>query len=269
MKTIIICCNYNEGRTGNLERCLTYLQQAKLPNTIVGIIDNASKDNSKDIIDKYKANNVIDYVLMAPKNFGKAKGLNMLFKQLLTLYDISSQDLVLHIDSDIAMYKNYIKDAEYCFKTYPNCQLFISNGSSILNEFKKDNLHIFDYNKLQNTPDNNYQFMPMCPGICGCIWTMKVWSFCYVNYYRENLGKNGTSAIYGGDDGLLNLDLLQLFKYTPASVYLNPNEYHYHPKTNDIKYQEWKNTQNALIAAKLFNNDQNADDELAGKGFFD
>ena len=78
MKTIIICCNYFEGKTGNLEETLKCLQKNKLSNTYISVVDNNSKDNSLEILKKYKDLNVIDYAIVTDRNVGKAKALNIL-----------------------------------------------------------------------------------------------------------------------------------------------------------------------------------------------
>jgi hypothetical protein len=99
---------------------------------------------------------------------------------------------------------------------------------------------------------------------------MTAGSFCCVNFYRENLGKNGKPAIYGGDDGFLNYDLLCL--YQNQSIYLNPHKVHYHPQCENQEYANWKIQQNSLISKKLFGNNINLNEinELqADVGFFD
>lgn len=272
MKTIIISCNYNEGKSGKLEKCLLNLAKNKLSNTIICVIDNASKDNSKDIIKKFVDNNTIDLAIVLDKNIGKAKALNTLFRTALNRFKIESDDLVLHLDSDVSMYSNFIEEGEYCFLNYNSCELFISLGSTDPNNFKFDNYHQFDLNATYNCQNSEYSYMPLCPNICGYIWTMKVSSFINVNLYRENLGKNGMSAIYGGDDGLLLYDLLIYFYrrlQKQVYVYMNKNKFHWHTNSDDQAYIEWKQKQNKYIQQRIFNNDKTANDLLSDKGFYD
>jgi hypothetical protein len=94
---------------------------------------------------------------------GKAKALNILFKHMLLNFDISSQDLVMHIDSDISVYSEYIAEAEYCFSTYKDCKLFISYGTNNLITKEHDNCHKFNSNRLSHV--DNYAHMPFCTGI--------------------------------------------------------------------------------------------------------
>ena len=120
MKSIILCCNYNEEKTGNLERCLKSLQQNKLENTIIGIIDNGSKDNSINLISDYVKNKTVDVCIQSLKNLGKPKALNSLFKYMLGAYEIRKDDLCIHLDSDI--------------KIYNNCSSVVSLNNSIISE---------------------------------------------------------------------------------------------------------------------------------------
>jgi hypothetical protein len=83
---------------------------------------------------------------------------------MLSHYDIASQDLVLHIDSDIQLYDGYINDCEYCFQNFLDCKLFISYGKENINDETIDNCHQFNKKLLQNK--DNYQYMPMGLGIC-------------------------------------------------------------------------------------------------------
>ena len=99
------------------------------------------------------------------------------------------------------------------------------NNFLIENNFNFDNYHQFDLNTTYNCQNSEYSYMPLCPNICGYISTMKVSSFINVNLYRENLGKNGMSAIYGGDDGLLLYDLLIYFYQHAAKSNYERNFY--------------------------------------------
>lgn len=264
MKSIILCCNYNEEKTGNLERCLKSLQQNRLENTIIGIIDNGSKDNSINLISDYVKNKTVDVCIQSLKNLGKPKALNSLFKYMLGAYEIRKDDLCIHLDSDIKIYNNFIKESENCFEKFNDCYLFISKGSNIEEKFNYDNGHWIDKNKIINV-NEDFQKIPGQLGIQGCVWTLKCCSFLEVNLYRENRGKNGKSAIYGGDDGFLAYDLLM--KNKEKFIYMHKNKFHFHPPVLDKEYKKWKDEQN-ILTGKLNRTDDDFKN-LAEKGFYD
>lgn len=264
MKTIILCCNYNEGKTGNLKRCLETLKRNKLENTIIGLIDNASKDNSLEIINEYIKDKTIDVFIANAKNMGKAKALNSLFKYILITYPIEYEDICLHIDSDIKMHDNFISDSEKCFTKFDDCYLFFTKSSSVENEFVDKHIHMIQDEEYIDV-DDEFQKVHRGPGIAGCIWSMKVKSFLEVNMYRENAGKNNNSAIYGGDDGYLVYDLF--LKNINKFAYVHKTQYHYHPPCQDEEYQKWKVEQNIIIGKFIKSKDEN--DFIADKGFYD
>ena len=261
MKSIVISCNYNEEKTGNLEDCLKHLQETKLNNTIIGMIDNNSKDNSVSLIKKYKDNKTIDLAFQLPQNIGKARALNILFKQLLLHYDISSQDLVIHLDSDISLPKEYIKDSEHVFNTFNDCILYLTLSSKDKNTFIYNNGHQFDLNLFKMTDKPPYKSMPICTGINGGILSMKCSVFHFVNYYNEYFRIDGKPTIYGGDDAYLILQLSRYFKN--YKVYINSNLFHYHPEPIDIEY--WKIDQ----VKKLQIQGINGTTQLDNKGYYD
>lgn len=264
MKSIIICCNYNEGRTGNLKRCLESLKQNKLENTIITIIDNGSKDNSIEIIDEYLKNKTVDIFIANSKNLGKPKALNSLFKYMLITCGIEYNDICIHLDSDIKIYDNFIEESEKCFSKFNDCYIFFSKGSSSINEYVNDHGHFFTENELINVNDE-LQKIYKGPGIQGCCWSMKVKSFLEVNMYRENRGKNGNSAVYGADDGFLIYDLF--VKNRDKYAYVHKTKFHYHPPVLDEEYKKWKETQNNLTGK--INQTAEDNDLLAEKGFYD
>jgi glycosyltransferase involved in cell wall biosynthesis len=264
MKSLILCCNYNEEKTGNLERCLKAFQENKLENTLIGIIDNNSKDKSVELINEYVKNKTIDGFISSSINLGKPKALNALFKYMMGAYKFYKNDICIHVDSDIKMYDNFIKTSEQVFQKFNDCYLFFSFGSSKLDEFEYDNGHYFKLNDLEKV-DDNFGRIQRGPGIQGAIWSMPISSFMNVNLYRENNGKNGNSAIYGGDDGFLVYDLFN--KNPNKFAYADLNLYHYHPPVLDLAYKEWKNEQNSY--AGLITKTPEANEKLAIKGFYD
>lgn len=262
MKSVIISCNYNEEQTGSLESCLQHLQQTKLDNTIIGIIDNNSKDNSISLIKKYTDNKTIDFALKLPQNIGKARALNFLFKQLLIKYDISSQDLVTHLDSDISLPKEYVKDSEYVFNTFDDCCLYLTLSSRDPDKFVYNYGHMFDINLFNITDKPPYKNMPICLGINGGIITMKCYEFHAMNYYNELCRRDGKPTIFGGDDAHIINMLYKLFHN--YKVYINGDIFHYHPDTKDPEYFKWK-----LNYAQNLTKQYNNNIQLEDKGFYD
>ena len=131
MKTIILICNYNEERTKNLKNTLQAVKNNKLENTLIGIIDNASKDKSKELITQYAQ--LFDVIIFNKKNIGKAKALNKLLQYFIATYQINiNEDIIISLDSDIIMCKDFIKISEQVFSTYPECILFTTYGKSCI-----------------------------------------------------------------------------------------------------------------------------------------
>lgn len=84
------------------------------------------------------------------------------------VFDISSQDLLMHIDSDISVYPDYIKDAERCFTNYNDCKLFLPLLTNDMSDMQKIVMHKFDPNLIKPC-DEKYSHMPFC---LRCCWRM-------------------------------------------------------------------------------------------------
>jgi len=234
MKTIIICCNYFEGKTGNLEETLKCLQKNKLSDTYISVVDNNSKDNSLEILKKYKDLNVIDYAIVTDKNVGKAKALNILFKQVEKNIKINEEDIILHLDSDIRLINDdtikHIQEISIYFKERFSFMAFQTSGV---------NYFYFDIEKLPHYDyfDSKIYVAYSPHGIPGPMLAIPYKFHKLVNGYNECLGKNNSPAIYGGDDAVITKDLI-LKTNLPCLIpsYLQI----FHPETQDINYSNFK-----------------------------
>lgn len=164
MKTIILICNYNEERTKNLKNTLQAVKNNKLENTLIGIIDNASKDKSKELITQYAQ--LFDVIIFNKKNIGKAKALNKLLQYFIATYQINiNEDIIISLDSDIIMCKDFIKISEQVFATYPECILFTTYGKSCITDNNIDNCHAIlpiALTKINNNLSKINKFMGVC-----------------------------------------------------------------------------------------------------------
>jgi len=264
MKTIIIVCNYNEEQTGNLKNCLLSLSKNKTKDTIIGVIDNSSIDNSVSLLNSYVISGVIDYCILSSRNLGKAKALNNLFKFIMMSESVTPGDLVIHLDSDICLYNNCVTRSNKLFTDYADLLLYSTELSYDCNNFVESTYHTFSRKTATkiNIDNNQYLKLSDTQGICGCFLCMKIEYFMNVNLYNENLGYNNNTAIYGGDDAVLLLKLHQ--KYLNKFILIDESNWCYHPKTLDEKYQQWKIDTNSLMCKYGFGNNK-----LPNIGFYD
>ena len=269
MKKIIICCNYNEEKTNNLKDCLRSLAKIKDKDTIIGFIDNKSIDHSRDIISEYMSFGVIDYCIFAKENLGKAKALSSLFLSIINaqkLIDpIRKLDIVIHLDSDITLHKNFLIDAERFLSSGSNI-LYTSELSLTKNKFTQSSYHTFNRTaSIFEITEDNRKFLTYyknTKGICGCSIAMRVGDFLRVGMYDLHLGKNKTSAIYGGDDAVLLFKLNHEFPH--LNTIISVSDWNVHPETKDKAYQDWKNMVNQTMAKGGFGNSM-----IPDKGFYD
>lgn len=269
MKKIIVCCNYNEEKTGNLKNCLYSLCNIKDKDSIIGIIDNNSIDNSKSLISEYMSLGLIDYCIFAKENLGKAKALNSLFLSILNsqklINPIDKNDVIIHLDSDISLHQNFLNDAEYFLSSGSNV-LYTSELSLTPNKFTSSTYHTFNRSShvLKVTYDNRefLTYYKNTHGICGCSIAMRVGDFLRVGMYDLHLGKNKTSAIYGGDDAVLLLKLNHEFPH--LNTIISVSDWNVHPETKDKAYQDWKIMVNNTMAKGGFGNSM-----IPDKGFYD
>ena len=70
MRTFIICCNYNEERTGSLAGCLASVGKNKLADTYFAVADNGSKDGSAELLKANYQNGTINLLMLSPNNLG-------------------------------------------------------------------------------------------------------------------------------------------------------------------------------------------------------
>jgi len=219
---INICiCNYNAGN--KLKDTLDSISKAKKNHNInVVVFDNASKDNSKDIIIDHK---IINHSYISPKNVGKARAINYIVSKILT--NISDDDLIFSLDSDIYLIEEdfFDKTIKYwkLLKNHVSCLICWQEGVSLY----RRQLKFQKYNKLEYfVPSEGYGY-----GIAGGAMLIPYKNWKAVNGYRENCG------LFGGDDGNLTLDLFRTIK-KPICVVKNLRVFH--PGDNNIEYRKWK-----------------------------
>lgn len=262
MKHVLIFCNYFEGRTGNLEKCLESFYKCKQNNdVVVGFIDNGSTDSSYEIVKKYIDNKFIDYYIFNAKNVGKAKAQNSLVKYILINNKFDENTLVYLIDSDIQILDDsLIYKMDGVFSNNKDISLI---SCEIVNENGKNFKDIFnDFDNTEKINDLDFYIVKQQNGIQGSLYIIPISIFLKVGMYNEDLGKDRMSAIYGGDDAVLEL---KIFKTFPDMKNLICKSIKYfHPKTVDEEYNNWKIEQNSLMCKNGFGNNI-----LDNKGFYD
>lgn len=94
LKFTFVIPTYNSSRT--IEECLKSIKQQKLKNSEIIVVDDCSTDNTIKI-----AKNYADFVIVKEKRSGPAKSRNLGWK-------MASGDIIVFIDSDIYLPKNFI-----------------------------------------------------------------------------------------------------------------------------------------------------------------
>ena len=259
MRTFIICCNYNEERTGSLDGCLDSVRGAKLADTYFAVADNGSKDGSAELLKANYRSGTIDLLMLSPKNLGKPKMLNLLLAEILKRETIAPDDLIMSLDSDIKLGGN----GEFFSHTQALCTAARGNFSAMSVQLSENNNHWVDFSKLVPVEFNGDKvyFWPHSDGVAGPVIIAPYSTWSTIHGYRENCGKNGTSAIYGADDCMLFRDA---YAYTGGKpIMISSKLISLHPETRDEAYQAWKDETNRIMA-KCFGNS-----ELPEKGFYD
>ena len=260
MRTFIICCNYNEERTGNLAGCLNSVQNAKLADTYFAVADNGSKDGSAELLKANYQNGTINLLMLSPKNLGKPKILNMLLAEIVRRESIGPDDLIMSLDSDITLGGN----GEFFSHAQALCTAARGNFSAMSVQFYGNNNHNIDFDKTEHIDfkgDTVYIHRHWAY-VAGpvVITTYELWNA--VHGYRENCGKSSASSIYAGDDTTLFLDL---FNHTGGKpVLISSMLLSHHPECMDPEYQKWKNGTIDLMRVHGFGNSM-----LPEKGFYD
>ena len=137
MRTFIICCNYNEERTGSLAGCLASVGQNKLADTYFAVADNGSKDGSAELLKANYRNGTVNMLMLSPKNLGKPKILNMLLAEILKRETIAPDDLIMSLDSDITLGGN----GEFFSHAQALCTAARGNYSAMSVQLSDYNIH--------------------------------------------------------------------------------------------------------------------------------
>ena len=250
MKIHLFICNYNAAT--KLKQTLDSIYPpnpediSQIPTINVAIVDNASKDNSKEIITNFGPS----YSLFSPTNIGKAKALNQLVKEYSERNGgIEDDDLIISLDSDIYLtqftFFDTLRVIWSILQDKVACLVCFQIGNSL---FKRQ------FNWTQSKKGFSY----FCPsegygsGVAGgaVIMPYKYWKA--VKGYTEDRG------IYGSNDGLL---LLKLWNHTNKPICVVKELEVYHAHEDNMTYEAWKQIaqQEQLKHGKC----------LASKGFYD
>ena len=192
---------------------------------------------------------------------GKAYAMNTLFHSLIKTYGLNNNDILINLDSDIS-----IVDVDFLNKTrdvfnnsnikYLGYQMFSDESMTTTT------MHTYKSSTQIDIHGHKFDVLENQHGLGGGIIAMLVDHYVVVGGYNENLGKNHTPAIYGGDDAVL---ILKLFKAFPTELALcHLDKMVIHPETIDKEYQKWKDDVNNNMCFKGFGNNT-----LPSKGFYD
>ena len=115
-KISIVTISFNQSKF--LEECINSVIRQNYENLEYIVVDGGSKDNSREIISKYKDQ---IKVIFQETNTGPADALNLGFK-------ISKGELCGYINSDDFLLKNSLEKVNDYFIKYPNVDLIYGNG---------------------------------------------------------------------------------------------------------------------------------------------
>ena len=115
-KISIVTISFNQSKF--LEECINSVIRQNYENLEYIVVDGGSKDNSREIISKYKDQIKI---IFQKTNTGPADALNLGFK-------ISKGELCGYINSDDFLLKNSLEKVNDYFIKYPNVDLIYGNG---------------------------------------------------------------------------------------------------------------------------------------------
>ena len=259
MRTFIICCNYNEERTGSLANCLASVRQNKLGDTYFAVADNGSKDGSAELLKANYQNGTINLLLLSRKNLGKPKILNMLLAEIVKREAIAPDDLIMSLDSDITLGGN----GEFFSHAQALCTAARGNFSAMSVQLSDYNIHWVDFSKLTPVDFNGDKvyFWQNSDGVAGPVLITPYSTWSAIHGYRENCGKNGASSIYSADDCMLFRDA---YAHTGGKpIMISAKLISRHPETKDKAYQAWKDETNRLLNLGFGNS------MLPEKGFYD
>ena len=115
-KISIVTISFNQSKF--LEECINSVIRQNYENLEYIVVDGGSKDNSREIISKYKDQIKI---IFQETNTGPADALNLGFNN-------STGELCGYINSDDFLLKNSLEKINNYFIKYPNVDLIYGNG---------------------------------------------------------------------------------------------------------------------------------------------
>jgi GT2 family glycosyltransferase len=114
----IVLLNYN-GYKDTIE-CIRSLNNINYKNHVIIIVDNASTDNSFEILEKNINKNC--FLIQSEKNNGFANGNNIGIKKALSM----NCDYVILLNNDTLVHKDFINEMIKCYSLYENVGLVSS-----------------------------------------------------------------------------------------------------------------------------------------------
>lgn len=149
MNTLSICIP-THNRSNCLHNCLESIYRSKINSNIkfdVCISDNASTDNTKELVESYMSKINIIYH-RNHENLGL--GLN-----ILKSVELSNSEFAWIIGNDDMLFENSLTSVENLFKKYPEVDYFFVNSSHLSSEYVFKYPQPFD---LHNLPENMVPF---------------------------------------------------------------------------------------------------------------
>ena len=122
---ISVIVNYHNGEK-YLERCIKSIISQEYKNFEIIVWDNASTDNSKKIIEKFKERKIRYFRHPIKENLYKARN---------RAIEKSSGQLIAFLDSDDWWEENYLSSREKYFRD-PNIDFFYSNTNILYSNTK-------------------------------------------------------------------------------------------------------------------------------------
>ena len=261
-KILFIICNYNAHASGALGESLKRLQDIKDDNIVISYFDNGSRDGSADMLQEYYKSGLIDLLVLSKKNMGKAYAMNNLFITAMQMYNVSGQDVLISMDSDISIMDRSFPSQVRSIFAEPGVKYL---GYTYFSDYEmktKSNYNCYKNTEVEIIDGRHYDVLENQHGLGGGILAMPASRFSAVNGYNQHLGPKGTPAIYGGDDAVLLRDLFLAFPNEKALCCTE--QMIVHPENDDEEYKQWKKEVIKSMCKNGFKNEA-----LPLKGFYD
>ncbi|NQT26786.1 glycosyltransferase family 2 protein, partial [candidate division KSB1 bacterium] len=223
----VVICTHN--RAGMLDRVLqsVLLNQQEKGSYEILVVDNASSDNTSEIIEPYTKEGVVRYLEDSELGLSNARNTGLLN---------SNGKYVVYLDDDAEVTETWLESFHHVFQNYPNCA--VCGGRVIpCYEIPKPDwvTGISDVHSQGFHPADKIIAHNWAPG-GNSAWDRSI--LLSLNGFDSRLGRKGSKPLRGSEESeLVTRAIEQGF-----GVYYNPHAFMYHHISKDrisLSYMGW------------------------------